>query len=61
MKKLLAVVFVLVVAIAALGYWQGWFKPAQDGKVGVQVDSAKFKQDKAAFSKTVGDKMTIVW
>jgi chromosome segregation ATPase len=56
MKRLLVVVLVLVVAVAALGYWQGWFSVAKEGKVGVQVDPAKFKQDKAAFSKTVGEK-----
>ena len=56
MKKLLVVVLVLVVAVGALGYWRGWFSVTKEGKVDVQVDPAKFKQDKEAFSKTVGEK-----
>ena len=56
MKKLLVVVLVLVVGGGALGYWRGWFSVAKEGKVDVQVDPAKFKQDKEAFSKTVGEK-----
>jgi chromosome segregation ATPase len=55
MKKFLVVVLVLLVGVAALGYWQGWFK-AKEGEVGVAVDAGKFKKDKAAFSKTVGEK-----
>jgi len=56
MKKLLVVVLVLLVGGAALGYWRGWFSVTKEGKVDVQVDSAKFKQDKEAFSKTAGEK-----
>jgi phage-related minor tail protein len=56
MKKLLVVVLVLIVAVGVLGYWQGWFSVTTNGKVEVQVDAAKFKQDKEAFSKTVGEK-----
>lgn len=56
MKRLLFVVLVLAVAVGAVGYWRGWFNVTKDGKVDVQVDSAKFKQDKEAFSKTVGEK-----
>ena len=56
MRNLLIVVLVLLVGVAALGYWRGWFSVTRDGKVDVQVDSAKFKQDKEAFSKTVGEK-----
>jgi TolA-binding protein len=56
MKKVLLVVLVLVVAVGVLAYWRGWLSVAKDGKVDVQVDSAKFKQDKEAFSKTVGEK-----
>jgi TolA-binding protein len=55
MKKLLILVFLLLVAAAALGYWQGWFSVTNEGKVAVAVDSEKFKEDKAAFSKTVGE------
>jgi len=56
MKNLLVIVLVLLVGIAALGYWRGWFGVTKEGQVGVQVDAAKFKQDKDAFSKTVGEK-----
>ena len=56
MKRLLVFILVLAVAVGALGYWRGWFIATDEGKVGVQVDSAKFKEDKDAFSKTVGEK-----
>ena len=56
MRKLLVVVLVLVVAVGALGYWRGWFSMTKEGKVDVQVVPAKFKQDKEAFSKSVGEK-----
>lgn len=56
MKKLLLVLLILVVAAGAVGYWRGWFNVTTDGKVGVQVDPAKFKLDKEAFSKSVGEK-----
>lgn len=56
MKRLLVVVLVLGVALGALGYWRGWFSLTTAGKVDVQVNSAKFKQDKDEFSKTVGVK-----
>ena len=56
MKRLLVVVLVVVVAVAALGYWRGWFSLTKEGKVDVQADTAKIQQDKEAFSKTVGEK-----
>jgi len=56
MKKPLIVVLVLVVAAGVLGYARGWFSVTKEGKVDVQVDSAKFKEDREAFSKTVGEK-----
>lgn len=56
MRKFLVVVLVVIVAVGALGYWRGWFSVTRAGKVDVQVDSAKFKQDKEEFSKTVGAK-----
>jgi chromosome segregation ATPase len=58
MKKLLVVGLVLLVGIGALGYWRGWFSVNKVDKVDVHVhvDPAKFKQDKEAFSKTVGEK-----
>ena len=58
MKKFLVLVLVLVVALGVLGYWRGWFSMSREGKVDVQVDPAKFRQDKEAFSKTVGEKAT---
>jgi chromosome segregation ATPase len=59
MKKLLIVVLVLVLVVGAvgvLGYSRGWFSVTRDGNVDVQVDRTKFTQDRAAFSKTVGEK-----
>jgi chromosome segregation ATPase len=56
MKRLFVVVLVLVVVVGGLGYWRGWFSVTKEGKVDVQVDQGKFKQDKDAFSKTVGEK-----
>jgi TolA-binding protein len=56
MKKFLIVVLVLIVAVSALGYWRGWFSVTKDGKVDDQVDQAKLKQDKEAFSKTASEK-----
>src|SRR6266849_3324602 len=55
MRKLVVFVLVLVVAVGALGYWRGWFRVTNEGKVGGRVDAAKFKQDKEAFSKKVGE------
>jgi len=67
MPKLLFVV-VLVVAIGAIGYWREWFTVTRDDKVDVQVDSAKFQQDKEAFrnkvreeAKVVKDKVRNLW
>jgi hypothetical protein len=57
MKKLLVVVIVLLVSVGALGYWQGWFGVTkEDGKLKVKVDPEKFKADRAAWSKAVGEK-----
>jgi hypothetical protein len=56
MLRLVTVVLVLLVAFGALSYWRGWFSVTNEGKVEVQVDSSKFKQDKEAFSKSVGEK-----
>ena len=56
MKKFLVFVFVLIVAIGALGYWRGWYSLTKEGKVDVEMDVAKFKQDREAFSKTAGEK-----
>lgn len=56
MKKLLCIVVVLLVGVAALGYWRGWFSVTREGQIDVQVAPAKFKQDKEAFSKTVAEK-----
>jgi hypothetical protein len=60
MKRLLILVLVLVVAVGALGYWRGWFSVTTEGKGDVQVDRAKFKQDKEAFSKSVGEKAKVL-
>ena len=56
MKRLLIFVLVILVGVAALGYWRGWFSVTNGGNADVRVDPAKFKQDKEAFSKSVGEK-----
>jgi chromosome segregation ATPase len=55
MRYLLIVVVVLAVAVGGVGYCRGWFGFTTDGKVDVHVDRAKFKQDRVAFAKTVGE------
>jgi hypothetical protein len=61
MKNFLVIVFVLAVAVGALGYWRGWFSVSKgDGKVSVQVHSEKFKQDSAAFSKSVSEQAKVM-
>ena len=57
MKRFLAFVLVLVVAIGAMGYWRGWFNVSKEpGKLEVHVDQDKFNQDKETFNKTVREK-----
>lgn len=56
MKKLLILVLVLVVAIGGFGLWRGWFTLTKEGKMNVHVDQSKFKQDRDALSKSVGEK-----
>jgi TolA-binding protein len=57
MKRFLVFVLVLVVAVGALAYWRGWFIfTREEGKVDVQVDTAKFERDREAFGKDVGAK-----
>jgi chromosome segregation ATPase len=53
MKRLMIVVLVLLVGLAALGYWRGWFNISKGDNTDVKVDPAKFKQDREALSKTV--------
>lgn len=54
MKKFVLVIVLLLAGVAALGYVRGWFNGIREGNV--QVDAAKFKQDKEKFSQTVGEK-----
>lgn len=56
MKTNLAILAVILLAVAGIGFWQGWFSFTEDSKVGVMVDTGKMDQDKKAFSKAVGDK-----
>jgi len=55
MKRLLILILVLAVAVGVLGYWRGWFSVNKEDN-SVQTDPAKFKQDKEAFSQSVGKK-----
>jgi hypothetical protein len=55
MKRVLIGIVVLLAAVVA--YFQGWFSvKKEDGKLKVVTDPAKFKQDKAAFSKLIAEK-----
>jgi chromosome segregation ATPase len=56
MKNLVVAVLVVLAGVVALGYWRGWFNVTKEGTTHVQVDRAKFEQDKEAFGKTVGKK-----
>jgi hypothetical protein len=59
MKKLLVVVVVLVVGVAVLAYWRGWFTGTKEGTLDIHVNETKFKHDKEAFSETVGEKTKV--
>ncbi|OWK39798.1 hypothetical protein [Fimbriiglobus ruber] len=56
MKKILIVVLVLLVGVAALGYWRGWYSVTKGGDTDVRVVPAKFEQDREAFGQSVGEK-----
>jgi hypothetical protein len=61
MKKFLFAVVAIVILIAALGYWRGWFEFGarhDQGGVGanVNVNVNKFKQDKENFKKYLAEK-----
>jgi TolA-binding protein len=60
MKTLLILLLFVVVAVSALGYWQGWFgfkKTTDGGKpiYGVTLDPEKFKQDKEILKQRVSE------
>jgi len=49
---------IFILAVAVLGYFQGWFtfsKDAETGKTSIKVNADKFKKDKDAFLKSSGD------
>ena len=61
MKKLLALIVVLVIAGVAVAFWRGWFTfetSKDDGKVHVDltVDKEKFKEDKAKLKEKAAEK-----
>jgi hypothetical protein len=61
MKKLLAMIVVLVIAVVAVAFWRGWFTfetAKDDGKVHVDltVDKEKFKQDKEKLKERATEK-----
>jgi hypothetical protein len=61
MKKLLALIAVLVIAAVAVGFWRGWFtfETAKDeGKVHVDltVNKEKFKQDKEKLKEKAAER-----
>ena len=60
MKKQLLGVLALLVGVAVLGYWRGWFSVASSGITDVRVDNSKFKQDKEAFGNAVSEKTKVL-
>jgi hypothetical protein len=61
MKKLLAVLVVVAIALVAVGVWQQWFAVGttkEDGKthVDLTVNTEKFKQDKEKFKEEAAGK-----
>jgi chromosome segregation ATPase len=58
MRNLIIFILLVAVAIGGVGYWRGWFTVDKEGGGGhekVNVNQAKFDQDKKAFSKTVSE------
>jgi hypothetical protein len=60
-KKLVALIVVLVIAGVAVAFWRGWFAfetSKDDGKVHVDltVNKEKFKQDKEKLKEKVAEK-----
>lgn len=55
MLRLIGILLVLAVAVAAMGYWRGWFSMTNEGSVEVQVDREKVQEDKEAFRKAVSE------
>jgi hypothetical protein len=59
MKNFLILVLVILIAVAGVAYWRGWFEfgKGPEGKgPGVSVHKEKYQQDKVAFKKWFGDK-----
>ncbi len=56
MKKLLIAVVVLVLLAGGIGLWRGWFTVTQEGKLNIHADPVKFKQDRDALGKSIGEK-----
>lgn len=46
----------VAVIILAVGWWRGWFTVTNHGKVDVQVDETKFRQDKEEFGRKLDEK-----
>lgn len=57
MRNLLLFVVVVALIVGVVGYNRGWFHVGPEGGMDVQVDAAKFKQDREAISKTVSEKV----
>lgn len=57
MRRLLVVVILLVIGVAGLGFYQGWFHLAsetqdQKSKITLSVDREKLKEDEAKAKET---------
>ncbi len=60
MRRFLTNLLIVVIVIGAVGYWRGWFSFTNAGKVDVQVDESKFKQDREDFKRSVAEKATAI-
>jgi hypothetical protein len=59
--SLLPLILVLVIAIAGLAWYKGWFtvdKDPETGKTKINMHADAFKKDKEAFLKSAGDAYT---
>jgi len=59
MRNFLAFVGALVIAIVAIGIWQGWFKFAVDSeqKITIEADGKKAGEDVKEFSDKAKEKL----
>ena len=62
MKQILTILFVLVVVVVAVGFYQGWFNltssntnQGNKSNINLEVDGDKMREDADAVSKKAGE------